>query len=288
MAFKRYGKKRVAPLKRRGAKGFKKVVRRYKKRVFKNRVIRALASVAETKILDFKISDASITGPKSSDFQSNMFCLSPTDATPGLKIDQGTGQGQRVGNKITVKSVSFTGVVRPLPQFDNTFNYNPCPMYLVLWVVSLRSHLPDTKAQLETTVLNTFFQDGNSSIGVQGNLQDLTRKVNTSVINVHKRRVFKLGYATYPSGFSPGNAANIYQAFNNNDFQLSSMFRMNLKMPKTLTYNDGTLNPSCRRWWMFCIPYRCDNADYLSNIGTTTGPTPAKIDFGIEMKYTDM
>jgi len=287
-----YGKKRVA--RKKGRKGVvRRAVGRARKSVFRKRVLRVVASTAESKVVNWRMPSTYVAAPASTEFGNSIYCLSPSNYTYGgitaLSIVQGTGQGDRIGNKINPTTVTFKGVIRPNPVFNTISNYNPGPMYVVVWVVSLAKHLDDTPAILESVTENSFYQAGNVSTGMSGLLVDLTQTVNTAHITVHKRRVFKIGYSSYPSGSGVGAPNNANEEYNNNDFSLAKMFSMRLKFPKSITYNDGTTNPSSmRRWYYFAVPYRADGQYFVTNTSQVSGPTPLIVDFAVEMKFKDM
>ena len=72
------------------------------KRVFAKRVRSVVTKLAETKVANYiNAGSFNLTGWKSNDFQSTIKILTPCNATGGLvAIGQGTGQGNRIGNKI--------------------------------------------------------------------------------------------------------------------------------------------------------------------------------------------
>lgn len=279
---KQFRKKRSAPIKR--------AVRKAKTSLFNKRVLRAVSRSTETKVVSWRQTQVGIPALTSSTAEQTIFLISPgtNNALPAYQINQGTAQGERVGNKIAPTYVRVKGVIRPNPLYNDTANYNPCPMYVVLWVVSLAKSLGDDLNVLEAVISNSFFQDGNKSLGMTGQLIDLTQTVNSAHITVHNKRVMKLGAADYVSAFGAGLANNNAQRFANNDFNLSKMFSLRLKFPKTVTWNDGGTTPtSMRRWWMFAVPYRVDGQIFGTSTGNATGPVPLFMDFGLDFRFKD-
>lgn len=265
----------------------KRAVRKARAAVFNKRVLRAVSRKAETKVVNWRVPSVAVYPPTGAFFANAVYCISPSNATygglPALAISQGTGQGERVGNKISPTSFTFKGVVRPWTNYDTNINPNPGPMYVVLWVVSLAKHLTDDLLTLESVVDNSFYQTGNTSTGITGQLIDLTQSVNTQHITVHKRKVLKIGFGNYTSGNGLGMPNNSAQQYNNNDFSLSRMFASRMKFPKMLMFNDGTNNPSnIRRWWFFAVPYRVDGGLWPNSA------TPLVIDFSVDMRFKDM
>lgn len=268
-------------------------MRKTRKSGFRRRVMRVLNRSAETKTTQFDLVQQNIYPITSVDFDVSVTVISPSNELKGvnqlLLIEQGTGQGNRVGNKISTVSASIKGVIRPQLNFETTINYNPCPMYVVIWVVSLAKHLTDSTATLEGVCSNSFFQDGSVSSGFQGTLIDLTRTVNRQHVTVHAKRVHKLGYAEYPSSFAAGSPNNIAQRFMNNDFPLSKMFSIKLRFQRNVIFNDNTANPSnMRRWYFFMVPYRIDGGAWTTNVGNLNGPVPLICDFAVDYKFKDI
>lgn len=290
MAYRRFAKKNGYRRKGRKTAGravVKRAVRKARTKIFNKRVLRAVSRTAETKVVNWRVPTVNVNPPTQGSFANTVYVISPSNATyggiPAVAINQGTGQGERVGNKISPVSFMFKGVVRPYTAYDAAVNANPGPMYVVLWVVSLQKHLTDDLPTLESVIDNSFYQTGNTSTGITGQLIDLTQSVNTQHITVHKRKVMKIGYGNYISAFAVNSANNVAQQFNNNDFSLSRMFAMRLKMQKTLMFNDATANPvNMRRWWFFAVPYRVDGNVFAN------GSTPLVLDFSVDMKFKDL
>lgn len=268
-------------------------MRKTRKGVFRRRVMRVLNRSAETKTVQFDLVQQSIFPVTSVDFDVSVTVISPSNEVKGvnqlLLIEQGTGQGNRVGNKISTVSASIKGVIRPQLNFDNTINYNPCPMYVVIWVVSLAKHLTDSTATLEGVCSNSFFQDGSVSSGFQGTLVDLTRTVNRQHVTVHAKRVHKLGYAEYASAFAQNASNGMAQRFMNNDFPLSKLFSIKLRFQRNVIFNDNTANPSnMRRWYFFMVPYRVDGSAWTTSAGQLNGPVPLICDYAVDYKFKDI
>lgn len=268
-------------------------MRKTRKGVFRRRVMRVLNRSAETKNANFDLVQQNIYPVTSVDFDASVTVISPSNELKGtnqlLLIDQGTGQGNRVGNKISTVSATLRGVIRPQLNFEATTNYNPCPMYVVIWVVSLAKHLTDSTATLDVVCANSFFQDGSVSSGFQGTLVDLTRTVNRQHVTVHAKRVHKLGYSEYVSSFAANNSNNAAQRFMNNDFPLSKIFSIKLRFQRNLIFNDNSPNPSnMRRWYFFMVPYRVDGNAWLTSAGQPNGPVPLICDYAVDYKFKDI
>lgn len=244
-------------------------------------------SKTESKFSDYTLQDVPMPILSAPGFDNYIFPVCPTNlnyaGVPLLNINQGTAQGERVGNKIEISKTILRGVLRPNIFYDATKNPNPCPLYACLYIVSLKKHLNDDISTLGSIIDNSFFQTGNTSSGLSGNLIDLTRAINTDHICLHKRKVFKLGAGNYVSAYGAGSANNLYQQYNNNDASIIRTFKISLKMPKSITFNDGAANPTnLRRRYLFIVPYRIDGTAYPN------GAVPFYMDFSVEIKYKDL
>lgn len=285
---KRRYAKRKSYRRRRGRR-----VRKGRGRFFNRRVLRVLNRSAETKTVQFDLVNQQVYPATSTNFPDGFTIISPSNEIKGgnnlLLIEQGTGQGNRVGNKISTVSATLRGVIRPNILWEAVGNYNPCPMYVVIWVVSLAKHLTDSMSSLDTVCENSFFQDGNVSSGFQGTLVDLTRTVNRQHVRVHTKRVYKLGFSEYQSSFGINGQNNGAQRFMNNDFPLSKIFSIKLRFQRNVTFNDGTTNPTnMRRQYFFMIPYRVDGDVWKTNSGQLNGPVPLHVDFAVDYKFKDI
>jgi len=186
----------------------------------------------------------------------NIIVLGPDPTS--LVINQGTGQGNRIGNSITTKKFVFRGTLVPLP-YDATFNAAPQPVQVRMVIFYDKT---DPTAIPNPIAGNDFFQNGNTSKGFQNDLTDLWSPVNKDRYRVLATRTFKLGMAAYSgTGTNPGQ-----QSFTNNDFKLNCNFSFNLTKhyPKIVKFNDGTATPTTRG--LFCMFYYA-----LANGGSVPG-----------------
>lgn len=154
-------------------------------------------------------------------------------------ITQGTGEGNRVGNRIKIKKFRFSFILNP------SVNILTCHM-VRMFVVTYKfdpngSTASDIWAACQNwsttgTVNRSFFDNGSATTGMLGNMQDLMLPVNTDAFTVHKVKTFKLGYSSLPT-VAAGNAIN-----GNNDFKYIIRGGVNLHkyMPKFIKYNDAT------------------------------------------------
>lgn len=297
MAYGKYKRRNYRPRKSSSGgttkKVIKKAVRTAKRKQFTRAVNSVIMKKAETKMVNYFIEKKNIVNILSADWDGTVLNVLPqiSGSSPTCyTISQGDAQGQRTGNQILPIRLKLSGVVRCNQQFENTLNYNPCPIRVTMWLVKLRKHLTDSTGELESIVQNNFFQNGNTAIGMNGTNLDIIREPNTSVVDILFKRTFKLGMGNYISGFATGNPANVNQQYNNNDFNMSQMFKINLSkyLPKKLIFNDGSDTPtSARKMWLMFTVARADSTIPITSTGSTTGPVPAYVDLTAQFEYKD-
>lgn len=186
-------------------------------------------------------------------------------AVSGISISQGTGQTDRIGNKIRTKSSWLRGCIYPRV-YNATTNPQPQPQEVRVWFFSAKN----TNNQL--TTLPNFLQNGNSSGAPVGTILDMTRMVNSDVYIYRGHRTFKVGFSNYG-----GTGAQLgSQTFNNNDFKYNVKFNINLTkmMPKVIQYNDSDDTPFSRSVFMY---WETVDAD---------GQSQAATEIQLEMSYT--
>lgn len=295
-----YGKyknrKRRAPV-RRSVKSvrrvYKKAITAVKKRRFAKAVKRVINKAAETKVVNFYGPNRGVLNVRSANWDSQILNLLPqASGTTGVMytIAQGDLQSDRNGNQVQPTGLYISGVIRTNTGYNESSNYNPCPLRVCLWVVKMKPHLNDDIATLEGVVGNSFFENGSTSIGMDGTNMDLVRIPNKSQVTVLYKRVFKVGMGNYVSAFATNGPNNVNQQFNNNDSSVSQMFKINLSkyLPKKLVYNDGTNVPTnTRKMWLFYTCHRVDNTIPVTNFGVETGPIPAYVDLQAQLSYKD-
>lgn len=194
----------------------------------------------------------------SASFQNNVFELGP--AGSGMTIAQGTGQGQRIGNTIKTKKLTWKGTIVALP-WDTSTNPNPRPQQVKLFVFYDKTD-PTAVPQPATN----FFQDGNSSKGFQDDLADLWSPINTDRYRVLTTRTFKLGYSQYAGTANTPANQGAQQAFSNNDFKLNCNFSVDLTKyyPQIVKFNDNNNIPTTRGLYALWITCAADGTVWTS------------------------
>lgn len=196
-----------------------------------------------------------------------------TPYVPGIQILPGTGQGDRIGNKIRTVSHTINGVIVP-NGYDAVLNPTPSPQEVRVWFFSLRNSntLPAT--------LPGFFQAGSSSQTPTGNLLDLTRKINTDVYIYRGHRTYKLGNSINAASAGSLVARDHYA---NNDFKYNIKFNWNLTsmVPKNVTFNDSNNTATSKAVFWFIETVNADGT------AQPAAALPATIYYTNMVTYTD-
>lgn len=181
----------------------------------------------------------------------------PTANLFGLNIAQGTGQGNRIGNRIKLVSATLKYCYRPNPYFagpGGSVNVAPQPHLLRIYLFTLKDNQQlDTAAQANSVFRTDFFNDGNSSQGATSTFDDIVRPFNTDVVTVHKVITRKIGNSASnvraDGTLNPGTAQ--FQFFQNNDFKLYASGTINVLKYQTTSpvWNDSStaVAPSGRK-----------------------------------------
>lgn len=211
--------------------------------------------------------------PNASFDTANILPMSP-DAV-GLIIPQGTGQGTRVGNKIKIKKLTFSGVVHPTP-YNATSNVTPAPCMLKMYFFYDKynpAEVPTVKAN------GDFFQFGSTTTTFQNDLSDIVSPINQDRYRVMATRTMKLGYAWYEGTGAQANQGNL----SNNDFKLNAVFRVDLTrcVPKVYTFRDGVTSPTTRGIYMMAVPI------YANGLQMSAATIPLQISWVQTCEYED-
>jgi len=243
----------------------KKTVRRTSS--LTKRVKKEISKLAEVKRASYSSSQF-ITGYGYGTVQQNLGFVSG-----GLTINQGTGQGDRIGNKIRIKSIVLHYSM--CASAYSVANPNPEP-WEVRMVFGKNRSLPQTAPP----ILN-FFQQGDTSVAPTGQLQDIIKPINVDTQLVYKEKFHKLGYSRMDGSGNAGGVASQY--YSNNDYKLNAKGKVDLtKMfPTTVMWNDTSVQPVTDSVY---VSYIC-----ATGTGTTNGSSqPLGMNFTVEVQYTDI
>lgn len=213
-------------------------------------------------------------------FPNNTILLTPNT---NLTIVQGTGQANRIGDRIRPTKCELM-VSLITPPYNGTSNSVPIPQEVEIYIFSIKNSTNTLAgAQAVTASSGSFFANGNTSIGCQGNLIDAMKLVNKDVISLYYRKRFKVAPAIMST--NTGAQANSY-LYANNDFKLHQMIKINLMkkgFPKQITWNDTTTLSSSRQLFMLINPM---DADGGANTDTTAS-IPMTFMYQINMEFID-
>lgn len=243
--------------------------------------VKAMRKIARTEIRR-QVEDKEVRGTanlplgSNPDTYTNWAANNIIDCNVNLQsIVQGTGQGNRVGNKIRLTKFMLRGALYYQSTVDT-------PILVKMWVVSSKLN-PNNATNIDiyqacSTLFsaNNWFQDGNSSAPMTSNLRDSQLPVNTDIFTVYATRTWKVANAQAPQGASPGS---------NNDFKTLVNYKMNLLKyhPKILRWNDNSTTNGF--WRKLFVVFQCMNAN-----GSTSNLTTAVTGHirTLEMRYEDI
>lgn len=253
--YKRTYKKKYSPKR----KIVSRAVKQANKKIFAKNVLKVVKGHTETKYgAPYLENGLSLTAQ---DGATNVMTL--YDLKTGIfeNVQQGSGQGDRVGNQISPVSISFKG------SLVNT-SISTRPFLVKMFVFK------DKLNQVSNSAgdLSDIFQLGNQEQGPLNLPSDMIHRWNKDRYIVYTSRVFKLGSSTPTS--NP-----------NNDFSVQRFFNINLtKHFKKIMYDDdnGCVKPS-NLWVGFLIAYADNTA---ITFGPYTGPS-CQISFTGEISFKD-
>lgn len=201
-------------------------------------------------------------------------------STAGVQIFQGTGQGQRVGNKIKIKSIKFQGTLVPLQYGTN--NTVPRPNQVKVWIFYDKENSTTTP-----TPQADFFQNGNSVNAFQNDLVDMWLPVNTDKYRVLATKTMKLGHASYgqsQDNVFPTTGVSPYGGFNNNDFKLNCNFSFDLAKlyPKIVDFRDNNGDPSTRGIFALFAYAAADGTQWIPST------IAMNLQYMVSVKYEDV
>lgn len=182
-------------------------------------------------------------------------------APSSLIINQGVGQGERIGNTIKTRKLLLKYVIFP-NAYQATINDQPLPQEVIIWIGYLRNNrmkVPDA------TDFANFFQNGSGTSPPYSNLWDVTLPVNMDLFHVCKTIRHKIGHSVY----SDYNGIKPSSYFSNNDFKLNASRTVDCTsyINKTLKFNDSsTVADTGLYMWMTAV--NADGSIAVYNVST--------------------
>lgn len=191
-------------------------------------------------------------------------------------ITVGAGQGQRIGNEISIRSFTVRGVLRWFQISPSSLVH--LPMYCKMFIGRKKiDQLAPT-----FTDFGALFQLGSATQAPAGTSMDMFMPINRDVFDIFYQKVYKLGIFNSQQ-LGPTVTSQ------NNDFPSNRFYKINLlkHLAKTIHYNDTVAAPSNRLayLYMWVLPCYadgtvCNNASYLINGQVINS-------FVADIKYTD-
>lgn len=237
--------------------------------VLKSYVKRIVNGTEEKKLANFDVAYRQpITG---TGFNNNLGAGNygyTTTVTIVPPVSIGTSNGNRVGNQITPKSCYIRGVVRALPisavAGTNAWPNEPFYVRIVIY---------KTKLNMDLNLNDTILDNGAGSEPFDGTLETLLLPYNKDKYVIGATRQFKLQAP-------PGTSGTLTNQ-NIGSLPVAKLFKINLPMPKKLTYVDTNPDPSNCRWYMA--------AGVVNSSGNIAANTDIRANITVEsmMHYTD-
>lgn len=185
----------------------------------------------------------------------------------------GASDGNRLGNKVTIKKVYLRYTLNCLG-YDAITNPNPLPVHVQLFLIRLKGQ----KNTLPPDV-SRIYNLGGSAFANTGGLVDLNASLNTDLFQ-GKIWSHKLGFANYAG--SGGLLAQ--QTFANNDFPLNIVKRLDITrmFQKTALFDDSSQAVINGNYFFGYQSIAATNSVTGSTILNT------RINYSIEIQYEDM
>lgn len=254
----------------------RKSVKKARRSPLKKMVRREIARTEEVKCVQYYNDAKLLHTATSASVLDNIIELGPDGVN--LTISQGTGQGNRIGNRIMTKSLKFKGTLIALP-YNAASNPTVIPQQVKIWIFYDKTDptaVPDPRTN--------FFQNGNSVRAIQGQLTDFWAPINTERYAVLASKTFKLGFALNATTDAPSTSITT-NAIPNNDFKLNANFSFDLTKhyPKVVKFADGGNTPTTRG--LFAM-FEYVRADGTSN-GTSDNTLCVGVEYMLDYHFTD-
>lgn len=234
----------------------------------------ALGRQIETKKANSQFADDNVGGCLDTAAGTQIIPISPYAGF--IQIPQGTGDGQRIGNKITTIESSLNYTLFPNP-YNAVSNVLVKPQMVLMFLLRDKKN-PTIMPQITDLVAN-MYNAGSTVTPATGTVKDLTYEMNTDRFQVFKRWTHKLGYAQ--ASVQGVVAANEY--FVNNDFKMfiHQITDCTKHLYKHVDFDDGTYYPSTPGVFLFYYTI------YVDGSTTADGQYPTQLRLSIDYKYKD-
>lgn len=269
MAFRRKTSKRRVVRRRRPIVKRRRTVAR--RPALRREIKQVISRMAENKTQQVYVQDQPVPSSASVVYIEQVRPVSPHSSC--VQLNQGTGAGNRIGNRVRTKSLTVKGTISAL-SYNATTNASPVPGQYKLFIF-YDKRFPST----QPSPAPDFFQLGNNYAPFQNDLTDMWAPINDDIYRVVATRSFKLGFAnTNGTGSSTTD-----QFYSNNDFKYNANFSINLTkhMSKIVTYDSTGTTPTSKVLWMMILPAAANGRAYSS---TTI---PAQVSYIVDYRFED-
>lgn len=246
-----------------------------KKRAVSSIAKQVVSRMAETKIANAYVASLPISNYVVGAYGVSTYSFQVIQLTPNaltLPITQGSGQQNRVGNKIVTKGLNFRGMVfaRPYTTVAPACT-DPRPYLVKMWILWDKSA---ATGNVQPYGLN-FFQSGSTTASPTGTNLDTFLQVNKDRYSVVASKLFKVGLSGYSGGTTGMSTPASYAYWHNNDFKYANYFNFNLTKHciKNMIFNDTSNDPTVRG--LYCI---CEAV-------STAGENMASLNYPVALTY---
>lgn len=186
-------------------------------------------------------------------------------------IAQGTGESQRIGNVINLRSGYIRGRIYLNP-YNVTTNPKPSPLLVKMFLVSCKpTHSPSLT---QPATFATFFNVNNSGVNFQSTLLDMHLPVNDKFWTLHASKIVMLGVNNASASYPTANCV-----FGGGSFSVPFYFSLR-KHTGMLKYDDGGINPTNKNLILIFQPVYADNTNTATYL-------PCSVSYTIENTYED-
>ena len=237
----------------------------------KSYVSKTLHSEIENKCVQVNYGSSFGNVAESPDF--NPFPMCPL--TSYWTINQGVGQGARIGNVIKTRKVYLNYILRPTV-YDALTNPNPQPVDVQLML----GYVKNTPCFAPIAGdIGQLFNSGSNVVAPLGSTRDIISVINTDYWVIKKRWNHKIGFA---ADTGTGSQAP-QQYFANNDYKMNAIRKMDITkyIPKSHVFNDANSTTNTKN--LFLMYYAVSAMGPLYN----ATQLPANIEFWVDFHYED-
>lgn len=232
-----FAKKRAARKSRAKKSVVKKALAKSKRQSISNVVKKVLSQRTEIKCVTSlrNFTNVGAVVSASTSLAGNYLVMSPSNSAQGYSMNTGTGNAQRIGNRVKTNKFVVQYTIQPKP-YDAVSNTVLYPFFIRFWLV--KSKLNPTVDPTVSQIQTQFFENGSSMTGLTGDLLDLTRRVCPDTFTYLTHWDHKIGYQQ-----NPQHGNNNFQYNANNDFKMCAVNSVDLTkhIPKTIVFDDNNL-----------------------------------------------